>query len=140
MGTRLGGFSKSFPMNTNMTGFRWFSKNLCILVLWMKVASALESLKQVLSIMTFSAISRLYHDWPALNVEFKKKSTKTPIHKRFCLKYLSQSLILSQRSLFLIFSYISILSSCSGTSGRSCTGNRGWGRRWVLYQFHLIIQ
>ena len=29
-------------MSTNMTGFRWFSKKLCILVLWTKVASALE--------------------------------------------------------------------------------------------------
>ena len=36
--------AKSYPMNTNMIGFRWFSKNLCILVLWMKVASALEGL------------------------------------------------------------------------------------------------
>ena len=32
-------------MNTNMTGFRLFSKNLCILVLWAKEASALEGLK-----------------------------------------------------------------------------------------------
>ena len=31
-------------MNTNMTGFRCFSKNLCTLVLWTKVASALEGL------------------------------------------------------------------------------------------------
>ena len=29
-------------MNTNMTWFRYFSKNLCVLVLWTKVASALE--------------------------------------------------------------------------------------------------
>ena len=29
-------------MNTNMTEFRYFSKNLCVLVLWTKVASALE--------------------------------------------------------------------------------------------------
>ena len=44
MGTHLRVLSESFLMNTNMTGFRWFSKNLCILVLWMKVASALEGL------------------------------------------------------------------------------------------------
>ena len=31
-------------MNTNMTGFRCFLKNLCIPVLWTKVASALEGL------------------------------------------------------------------------------------------------
>ena len=32
-------------MNTNMIGFRWFSKNICVLVLWTKVASALEGLR-----------------------------------------------------------------------------------------------
>ena len=33
-------------MNTNMTGLRWLFKNLlCILVLWAKVASAIEGLK-----------------------------------------------------------------------------------------------
>ena len=44
MGTHLRVLSESFLMNTDMTGFRWFSKNLCILVLWMNVASALEGL------------------------------------------------------------------------------------------------
>ena len=29
--------SESYPMNTNMTELRWFSKNLCF-VLWTKVA------------------------------------------------------------------------------------------------------
>ena len=33
-------------MNTNMTGLRWFSKGLCILVHWMKVVLALEELIQ----------------------------------------------------------------------------------------------
>ena len=32
--------SESFPMNTNMTGFRWLSKNLCVIVLWTKTALA----------------------------------------------------------------------------------------------------
>ena len=31
-------------MSTNMTGFQFFFQNLCILVLWAKVASALEGL------------------------------------------------------------------------------------------------
>ena len=44
MGTHLRVLSKSYPMNTNMTGFGWFSKNLCVLVRWMKVASALVGL------------------------------------------------------------------------------------------------
>ena len=34
-------------MNTNMTGFRWFSC-VCVPVLWMKVASALEGLSSCL--------------------------------------------------------------------------------------------
>ena len=37
-------FSESFPMNTNMTGFWMFFKNLCILVLRMEVASGSEGL------------------------------------------------------------------------------------------------
>ena len=37
--------SESYPMNTNMTGLRRFSKRLCVLVLWTKVTSALEGLK-----------------------------------------------------------------------------------------------
>ena len=39
IGTHLTVLSESYPMNTNMTGFRWFSK---ILVLWTKVAISLE--------------------------------------------------------------------------------------------------
>ena len=31
-------------MNTNMTGFRWFFKNLFVLALWTKVAAALKGL------------------------------------------------------------------------------------------------
>ena len=34
-------------MNINMTGLRWFSKNACMLVLWMKVALSLEWLKGI---------------------------------------------------------------------------------------------
>ena len=34
--------SESFPMSTNMTGFKWFSK---IFVLWTKVALALWGLR-----------------------------------------------------------------------------------------------
>ena len=48
MGIHLRAFSESYPMNINMTRFQWFSKifALCILVLWMIVASALEGLTQ----------------------------------------------------------------------------------------------
>ena len=35
---------ESYPMNTNMRGFRWFSKINCVFNLWTKVASALEGL------------------------------------------------------------------------------------------------
>ena len=41
-GNHLRVFNKSYPMNTNMTGFRWLSENR---VLWTKVASALEGLR-----------------------------------------------------------------------------------------------
>ena len=44
MGTHLKVLSESYLMDTNMTGFRRFSKKNCILVLWTKVASALEGL------------------------------------------------------------------------------------------------
>ena len=33
-------------MNTNMTGFRWFSNNICASGFWGKVASALERLNK----------------------------------------------------------------------------------------------
>ena len=44
MSTHLRVLSQSYPMNTNMIGFRWFFRKLCILVLWTKLASALEGL------------------------------------------------------------------------------------------------
>ena len=44
MGTHLKVLSESYQMSKNMTGLRLFSKNVCVHVLWMKVASALEGL------------------------------------------------------------------------------------------------
>ena len=45
MGTHLIVLSESFPMSTNITGFRWFlKKNVGVLVPWKKVASASEGL------------------------------------------------------------------------------------------------
>ena len=48
MGTHLRGISKSYPMDTNMTGWvlLMLYKNLCILVLWTTVASALEGISE----------------------------------------------------------------------------------------------
>ena len=43
MGTLLRVLSESYQMNTNMTGFRCFSK-IFVFVLWTNVASALEGL------------------------------------------------------------------------------------------------
>ena len=38
MGTQMKALSEGFPMNTNMTGFLWFSKNFkSVVVLQMKV-------------------------------------------------------------------------------------------------------
>ena len=42
MGTHPRVLSESYPMSTNMTWFRWFSK---VFVLWTKVASAFEELR-----------------------------------------------------------------------------------------------
>ena len=51
MGTHLRVLIESFPMNTNMTGLRWFSITFVSLqVLWMRVASALEGLKHTVVI------------------------------------------------------------------------------------------
>ena len=47
MGTHLRVLSKRYPMNTNMTGFGWCFKNLCVRVLLSKVALELEGLKQI---------------------------------------------------------------------------------------------
>ena len=47
MGTLLRVLGKSFPMNTNMTGVKKVFKNLCVLVLWMKVASAWEGINSL---------------------------------------------------------------------------------------------
>ena len=46
MGTHLRALSKIYPMDTNMTAFGWFFKDLCVIVPWGKVASALEGLNQ----------------------------------------------------------------------------------------------
>ena len=45
MGGHLRVLSKGYPMNTNTTGLKMVFKRLCVLVLWTKVASALEGLR-----------------------------------------------------------------------------------------------
>ena len=45
MGTHLRVLDEGFPMNTKMTWVKIFFKNLCVIVLWMKVASALKGLR-----------------------------------------------------------------------------------------------
>ena len=49
-GTHLKVLDESYPMNTNMTGFRWFSKNICVFVLLAKVVSALEGLWEIVKL------------------------------------------------------------------------------------------
>ena len=46
MGTHLRVLSESFPMNTNMTGLKKNFEETCVLVLWTKIASALEGLSK----------------------------------------------------------------------------------------------
>ena len=43
MGTHLRVLGKSYPRNTNMTGVKMGFKNVCVFVLWTKLA--LESVK-----------------------------------------------------------------------------------------------
>ena len=50
MGTHMKVLGESFPMNTNMTGFQWFSK---IFASWMKETSALEGLRVLLEIVVW---------------------------------------------------------------------------------------
>ena len=52
MGTHIRVLRESFQMNTNMTGFRWFTKIFAsFTVLWMKVGlSALEGLSNSLEL------------------------------------------------------------------------------------------
>ena len=45
MGTHLKVLSKSYPMNTNMAGFRWFQKSLRSCALDERLVLALEGLK-----------------------------------------------------------------------------------------------
>ena len=56
MGTHWRVLNEIYPMNTNMTGFRWFSKYL-LHVLWMKDALALEGSGNFLVFKTFADFS-----------------------------------------------------------------------------------
>ena len=61
MGTHLGVLRGSSPMYTNMTGIRWLSKNLSILVLWTKVASELEGLKELKKNLKLLSIKKILY-------------------------------------------------------------------------------
>ena len=41
---------ENYLMNTHMTGLIWFSKNICVLVRWMKVALAFEGLSMIIGV------------------------------------------------------------------------------------------
>ena len=49
--------NKSYLMYTNLTGFQRFFKKFCIIVLWKKVATALE--KSILQINIFAIFKHL---------------------------------------------------------------------------------
>ena len=48
--------SETNPMNTNMIGIRWFSRISGVLVLWMRVASALEGLRIITMLCFMSKV------------------------------------------------------------------------------------
>ena len=61
MGTHLSVLNESYPMNTNMTGFiDGFSWVSCVLLIWTKVAPALEGLiyKQTCKSVTVFGVIR----------------------------------------------------------------------------------
>ena len=74
MGTHLRGLSESFQMNTNMIEFRRFSQNVCILVLWAKVASASEGLKLYLEYARAMHVSEMTPWWIASCLQFPETS------------------------------------------------------------------
>ena len=76
MGTHIRVLSKSHPLDTNMTGFKWFSKDFCIFVLWAKVASALEGLRLLLDVVVW--ISNTFDD------NFGTKNDCTKYFKENC--------------------------------------------------------
>ena len=99
MGTQPRVLGESFPMNTNMTGFRWFSKNLGVFVLWMKDASALEGLIGEDSSILSSRC------WP-MNCEGKVRGESLVVLQIFILQKLhsnSESLQFHLSSLFLSY-------------------------------------
>ena len=59
IGTHLRVLSEHYPMNTNTAGFRWFSK-FCDIVLWMKVASALEGLSMFVPTQKVSLFAKFW--------------------------------------------------------------------------------
>ena len=69
MGTLLRVLSESYPMNTNMTGYRWFSKIFPFLFLKMDESSlSIRSVKMIMEktcynmswVMTLTCMSRLH--------------------------------------------------------------------------------
>ena len=48
MGTHLKVFNVSYPMNTNMTWFRWLFENLCTLIYLRKVVLSMEGLMKLI--------------------------------------------------------------------------------------------
>ena len=59
MGTHLIAHSESYPMNTNMTGFRWFSKSKChyaldensLIIGRVKIGNISKSMQQVKKVL-----------------------------------------------------------------------------------------
>ena len=76
MGTHLRVLSESFPMNTKMTWFKCFSKNLKFLVLWTIVASAWEGFTRTILqyfkvyLATKNNLSLRFFHWSESNYSF----------------------------------------------------------------------
>ena len=66
MGTHVRVLSESYPVNANMTGLIWFSKKR-VLLLWMKVASALEGLTNFYNSLMLGIPQEIVH-WTACKI------------------------------------------------------------------------
>ena len=134
MDTHLRVLTKSFPVNTNETGFGWFSKNPCVFELWMKVASAMEGLSQWLFDAHKKRLVGESHNclsWTTCNylIIFTKQPPKTAFLPPLFLS-----------SVFLVINH-----SWSDGDGwvvchrRLTILDRDWGHRQVFIYFFYIL-
>ena len=117
-GTLLRVLSESYPMNTDMTRFRCFSKNICLLALWPKVLIGLNCISLVFC-LGFTGYNLPTHVWTngASALEGLKSympiigyilswHRESPVFLNFTLENLWRTYILSNFISFHLFFYM----------------------------------